>query len=465
MKIINLLEGRRDPAKGRGQPSLNPKKSILQQLQEYAQHAKQVNFMGDSVPYKNMFVSFTAIPKLGVNPKSTYELVGIYAYPIDFVISEISETQNGTPQSSTIPFASDQPYLQVFSIADGANIMLATETDTKIDELRSAIIKMTKVLKDDDVEGAIKHEVNRATTTQRLIKYTISAAGFTNVQNNTIFREAGIDAIIDPGHSIIHVNEPEQAVVLARADGTMSIIKHVATIVNTTLPGEDLVQKTERHHTSLERELGAISMDKDDVRSAIDATESGSRPFDKNWIIKALQTFAKLPKPVQIGRIGRLHAAGFDIISYVRHFNSKLSGDPAEFKKLLFYIKRNITLVNQFVAGTQKIDPTYKNDKLNEVLNHLSIAANTGVELNLFCKQPKFVEFVGKITIAKKNKDMREVSRLYDETKEFLRKQYPFTKNLPNIRWLGDDLTTNLMEFRREIFRTFITNLIVTAPE
>jgi len=68
----------------------------------------------------NLYLSFTSIEKLGINPMSTYNTpIGIYAYPASYVLSM---TRGGGRDDDTLwspdqdlPFAGEKPYIQVFT--------------------------------------------------------------------------------------------------------------------------------------------------------------------------------------------------------------------------------------------------------------------------------------------------------------------------------------------------------------
>jgi hypothetical protein len=92
----------------RREPRLNPTKNVTDQLKEiYSSH-------GDDV-----YVSFSNIPKVGINPKSlTYTdpsitqeptPVGIYAYPIKYVLDNVQENDD----FDSLPYAGDRRYLLI----------------------------------------------------------------------------------------------------------------------------------------------------------------------------------------------------------------------------------------------------------------------------------------------------------------------------------------------------------------
>ncbi len=73
----------------------------------------------------DIYISFTEIPKLGINPDYEYDTpVGIYAYPLREVWTSLV--------NDTLPFASDRPYVHVFrahgNIIDAADYTAADLT-------------------------------------------------------------------------------------------------------------------------------------------------------------------------------------------------------------------------------------------------------------------------------------------------------------------------------------------------
>ena len=76
MHIKEIVEARKNP-------ELNPKESVNKQLKDL------YDATTDTIPgsnIKNLFVSFTDLDKLGINPTSRYNTpIGIYAYPAEYV--------------------------------------------------------------------------------------------------------------------------------------------------------------------------------------------------------------------------------------------------------------------------------------------------------------------------------------------------------------------------------------------
>lgn len=114
MRIREITEARKNP-------ELNPKTSINDII-----IAATDKTTSDIAGIKNLFVSFTAIDKLGINPKSTYATpLGIYSYPAEYV-AELAAA--GQDMDQTVPFAGGQPFVNLFSVR-GEIINLTTMTD------------------------------------------------------------------------------------------------------------------------------------------------------------------------------------------------------------------------------------------------------------------------------------------------------------------------------------------------
>jgi hypothetical protein len=63
---------------------------------------------------KDVFVSFTSIPKLGINPGTQYNTpVGVYSYPLSYILG----SYNMDSGVFDVPFAGDQPYAIAFEVS------------------------------------------------------------------------------------------------------------------------------------------------------------------------------------------------------------------------------------------------------------------------------------------------------------------------------------------------------------
>lgn len=101
--IINeeLLEARRNP-------ELNQKASSIDILSKY-------------VNQKDIFISFTDIDKLGINPQTPHSEAspnGIYGYPLSDVLPNMIKA--GTVKA--VPYAGERPYIWIFKPKSGVKI-------------------------------------------------------------------------------------------------------------------------------------------------------------------------------------------------------------------------------------------------------------------------------------------------------------------------------------------------------
>jgi hypothetical protein len=200
----------------------------------------------------NAFITFTKIPKIGINPKSNYNTpIGIYAYPFD----DLTKDQI---KSNDIPFAGGSPYVTLFH-ARGNIINLKAITNT---EARDYIEKAYDVFKipetvrefiNDYVEEYAFEVTNMAAshfwyTTMIVAQYLKSVhTRDINTEINSsfihepirpavwtkVFLAIGVDGCVDDGMGIIHRNEPHQAVFFKAA--VLSIVTRVSNIRNKSI--------------------------------------------------------------------------------------------------------------------------------------------------------------------------------------------------------------------------------------
>lgn len=262
----------------RSHPEQNSKSTTLDELKRYAKL--------DAGTAGSYYISFTVLPKIGINPKNVYGTpIGVYAYPLALV-----RNKNG---SYKIPFAKDRPYIQVLKLTtnrvlDSANFTQAdydacvSKLKKLADKNKAAVTKNIEkispafkivnfdwqVTGEDDVsssngscwcsvETLSEEMANRLSVvtgqhgdTAKLLFFvwacsrvlaaclaTTAKSQATTVKWNAILRKVlGYDVILDRGLGFIHPNEPIQAVFLCS-----SAYEHVDTISNKTL---DARQKT-----------------------------------------------------------------------------------------------------------------------------------------------------------------------------------------------------------------------------
>lgn len=220
MRITEISEARKNPEQ-------NPKTSINRIV--YDAVKSTTDTIADIL---NVFVSFTKVDKLGINPKSKYETpIGIYAYPAEYVRKVVG----GNKRMSTLPFAGDEPHVNMFK-ATGNIINVATMTDAEVREYYQLISDFWAEMSGEDWKPSldqIEIFINEAKTRSKHPDYPGGRLWYVTMRVaelmarklkskpaitwNKLFRAIGIDGVVDydstnGGQGIIHTNEPSQAV-------------------------------------------------------------------------------------------------------------------------------------------------------------------------------------------------------------------------------------------------------------
>lgn len=246
MRILDLIEARKNPEQN---PKIPINKIII----------KAVNSApGEIAGTKNVFVSFTEVDKLGINPKSKYDTpIGIYAYPAEYV----QRVTGSTRRMSELPFAGESEYANIFN-ASGNVINVATITAPEVRVYYKKVAELWAKTSGKDWKTSvdyIERYINNAGTKSRFSDYPggqlwyvtmvaaqelfASAWGTkTPVAWNKLFRSIGIDGVIDytadGGVGIIHTSEPTQAVFF-----TINNVKNVKRYDNNYSPAQTVRQQ------------------------------------------------------------------------------------------------------------------------------------------------------------------------------------------------------------------------------
>jgi hypothetical protein len=215
---------------------------------------------------ENLVVTFTAIDKVGINPKSPYKTpFGIYFYPLDYVIHKEMDVE----------FAGNQPYLNVCEFARPEKIlhMIKDNTDFIKRMLSGATnqkgLELLNVFPQEEVELAkqqlkldtmknIFHsdyselwlvtkqmaEKRASVTLDKNNKKTTNEA----VLWNANLRKCGIDGFLDHGTGTIHGNEPTQGVVF-----TANSLKRILVIPQTLFSKQGKIMPVRKSLPSLDR--------------------------------------------------------------------------------------------------------------------------------------------------------------------------------------------------------------------
>ena len=194
-----LLEKRKNPEQ-------NPKISTYEALKPFFKE-------------ENIFVSFTDLDKLGINPQSDYNTpIGIYSYPLKQMYEKNQKEWN-IHKKVFFPFASNRPYIWVFKPKSNTNIMELSEYSSKdfdrdINKLQKMGYNVDKYI--DKMKSEAKHNSPAGFfwyITMSIIKENYDSFKQRTIKWNALFRELGYDGFTDKtGMGIIHESEPMQAV-------------------------------------------------------------------------------------------------------------------------------------------------------------------------------------------------------------------------------------------------------------
>jgi hypothetical protein len=178
---------------------------------------------------KGCFFSMTHVNKLGINPQSHYDTpLGIYAYPLNQEFYDMLVLKQ-------LPFQMEAPYIQIFIPKPNANIINLDFDEQKFDELYSILKKEVDGWTGDSkyFENIYKKAVKTAYETEPASIFwnlTRLLANKNPLKWRSLFMSIGIDGFYDPGLSIIHKNEPSQAVFFK-----LSALEHLDALVNPVL--------------------------------------------------------------------------------------------------------------------------------------------------------------------------------------------------------------------------------------
>lgn len=191
---------------GRSNPELNIKLSTVEQLEKYSDDP-------------NVFISFTEIHKIGINPGSKYRTPnGIYAYPLKQLWGDIKRST----YKMNVPFAGNNPNIFVFKPKYHVKDL---ETYSEYDYVKDCNLlqKMFKFplylqqfqLKFDTFVQLVDYAERtafRQTYNSAFWNLTRIISDDNPVKWTNIFIKLGYYGFVDYGKGIIHGNEPSQAV-------------------------------------------------------------------------------------------------------------------------------------------------------------------------------------------------------------------------------------------------------------
>lgn len=203
---------------------------------------------------EDIFITFSDIQKVGLNPQTKHVPAGIYTYPLKEIMQKFQEKRREDPyhwtwnwfmRSGDVPFASDRPYIHVLqSVVPVIDVMeydiknLHDEVVRLIDKA-NLMEKFSGVFRNkEDLVSMMSYTTNyvRLSPMQVLIDTCKNIARYSpdaKVRRsalivNEFLRFLGYKAISDrTGTGTIHPHEPIQAVFLSK-----DAVRHVMTLDN-----------------------------------------------------------------------------------------------------------------------------------------------------------------------------------------------------------------------------------------
>ena len=184
--------------------------TIIVNGQEFRSPLQALKHMYETHPNpENLIVTFTRWDKVGINPKSHFFPVGVYFYPLDYVIKV----------ELKVPFAGQQPYLNVCEFTRPEKILHMTK-----DKSNQKGMELLSVFPKESVDIALKIVEDKLMNRDPVVKILSDYSKFwltmeeisqrNPVTLNVNFRKCGIDGFVDHGTGTICGDEPTQGVVL-----------------------------------------------------------------------------------------------------------------------------------------------------------------------------------------------------------------------------------------------------------
>ena len=206
-----------------------------------------------------IYISFTQLPKLGINPLSDYNTpIGICAYPLSLTWNKRKSEEarkeyqddNDINLKRYFPFAADNPYCQVFRIAKSARVLDTVKyTEADFDEDMN---KLWNILEAEDITEE-EFEILKTGVTPPLSDYRYwiddisqkaknntpiwrlwyalmwiseyfsfnrkkrknARSNLSSIFWNNLLRKLGYDVVKDDGLGVIHSYEPIQGLFLS----------------------------------------------------------------------------------------------------------------------------------------------------------------------------------------------------------------------------------------------------------
>lgn len=184
----------------------------------------------------DIYITFTALPKVGINPKSKYETPnGIYTYPLKKAWIYYDIDKNGI---DGFPFASQQPYINILQSNNVQDILSIGQPvlDRMISYMKSHRYTDDKI---DDIQKSCRGRQYIGGKVWGLTYYASRNPNHWNI----LLRKLGFRGILDT-KGIIHKNEKVQCLFLDVSD-----FKVIDRIINKNVilePKQEMIQSQQK---------------------------------------------------------------------------------------------------------------------------------------------------------------------------------------------------------------------------
>jgi hypothetical protein len=355
----------------------NPKVSAYEQLKQYKDDP-------------NIFISFTAVDKIGVNPNSKFNTpLGVYTYPLSAIWSEFDHEQG----KIRVPFAGNQPNIYVVkavvppqSVADydessmerdvrragGITYRDLTDDPAYADDEERLTSWIDRGLEQGKASANSSHPFVIMWNTTRLLAKLYGAKDM--VKWNYLLRRLGYTGFLDVGKGFIHPGEPKQCVFL-----TGTAFKPVDKIRNV-----DALPMNSRRAERLANYVGELVMDGKPVPERLmRLVLTNSTAY--NRVAYYYSVRAALPVPDEIvHRI--LDENSFELVNNLFFQWSSRKRIPYT-PMMVKYLDKHPMVVDQMVKVMTQRGMEYPPEITSEIMKEPYLMARTGL---LCAKQGRF---------------------------------------------------------------------------
>lgn len=199
MKLIDLFEARRNP-------EANARRSVISQLRDHSGKGRYVSFTQSLGTRRFGDIRSKMQTKLGVNPSTYFGTpAGIYAYPVDYVISYYAR------HGEYAPFTGYEPWRYAYIVESATPHHIDKDTDF------APYAKALNEIRED--MGMPRVKAQKLSTflqgTKQVASELVGATESITARWNGILRKCGVEAISDEDGLIYH-EEPTQTVFLSK---------------------------------------------------------------------------------------------------------------------------------------------------------------------------------------------------------------------------------------------------------